>query len=416
MSYEATHPQTAWITSFYTSFDARVREIVAHGYAQSPAFQQRMQQAGLTPADIQTVADLSRLPVLRKEDLVDIQRAAPNLGGMLTVPLSSLRRVFQSPGPIYDPDMDVPDPWRLAPALRAAGFDAGDIVFNGFGYHLTPAGSMFEEGAWAVGCTVIPGGIGNQAQQIDALASLGVTAYVGLPSYLKTLLEKAREADHEPRTWPLKKALVTAEPLPPSLRVLLEDEYGVKTYQAYATAECGTLGFEGPERKGWHLPDDALVQVCDINSGAPLPPGQTGEVVVTLFREDYILVRFGVGDLSALMDAPPTSDVSTPRLVGWLGRSADSVKVRGIFVHPRHADEALRRVAGVAAYQIVVTRLEHRDELTCRVVPTPETDHGTLLQTVAATLQDTLKLRSSVELVEALPSDAKAFVDERVWE
>lgn len=403
------------VDTFYASFDERVREVIAYGYQHSPALRARMAAANLTPRDVGSVAALSRLPVLRKEDLVELQRG-PDLGGMLTVPLSRLRRIFQSPGPIYDPEPNTPDPWRWAAALRAAGFGPDDLVLNAFGYHLTPAGAMFEEGARAIGCAVVPGGIGNQAQQIDAMAALGVTAYVGLPSYLKALLEQARERGHEPRAWPLNKALVTAEPLPPTLRTLLQDEYGITVYQAYGTAECGNLGFEGRARQGFHLPDDALVQVCDLNTGAPLPPGQTGEVVVTLFRTDYILVRFGVGDLSALMDAPPAEDVPAPRLVGWLGRSGDSVKVRGIFVHPRHADEALRQVAGVAAYQVAVTRHEHRDELACRVVPAADADLAALQAEIAAALHSALKLRSNVEIVTSLPPDARPFVDERVWE
>lgn len=275
---------------------------------------------------------------------------------------------------------------------------------------------MFEEGARALGCAVIPGGIGNQVQQIDAIMDLGVTAYVGLASYLKALLEKARESGHDPRAWPLSKAVMTAEPLPPSLRVLLRDKYGVNVYQVYGTAECGNLAYEGRAQNGLHLPTDALVQVCDINSSVPLPPGQTGEVVVTLFRQDYILVRFAVGDLSALMDAPTAEDIPTPRLVGWLGRSSDSVKVRGIFVHPRHADEALRRISGIAAAQIIVTRHEHRDVLTCRVVPTPGTDSTALTAAVEGALHDTLKLRCHVDCVADLPTDAQPFVDERTWE
>lgn len=407
---------SSFFEDYYRSFDERVRDIVAYGYAHSPAFRQRMQAAQLTPADVQSVAGLSRVPVLRKEELPALQRSGPRLGGMLTVSPNRLRRIFQSPGPIHDPEPDVPDSWRIEPALRAAGFTSDDIVLNAFSYHLTPAGVMFEEGARAIGCAVVPGGIGNQAQQIDAILALGVTAYVGLASYLKALLDRARELGHDPRVWPLTKAVMTAEPLPPSLRALLRDEYGVTIFQLYGTAECGNLGYEGSAQNGLHLPDDALVQVCDINSGEPLPPGQTGDVVVTLFRKDYILVRLAVGDLSALMDAPPAGDIPTPRLVGWLGRSGDSVKVRGIFVHPRHADEVLRRVEGIARYQIVITRHEHRDELTCRVVPAPGVDSAALQATVAATLHDALKLRCNVEPVEHVPEDAPPFVDARTWE
>lgn len=404
------------IHAFYAGFDQRVRDIVAYGYHHSPAFRRRMEAACLTPDDIQTTADLVRLPILRKEQLVEIHRQGPGLGGMLTVPLSALRRIFQSPGPIYDPEPDEPDSWRWAPAFRAAGFGPGDIVLNCFGYHLTPAGVMFEEGARAVGCTVIPAGIGGQAQQIDAMAHLGVTAYAGLPSYLKALLEKAVEQGHDPRSWPLNKAFVAAEPLPPSLRALFEEQYGILVYDGYGTAETGNLGYNGPERQGWHLPDDALVQVCDLNTGEPLPPGQTGEVVVTLFRQDYILVRFAVGDLSALMEPGAPTVIPTPRLVGWLGRSGDSVKVRGLFVHPRHVEEAIRTLQGVAAYQAVVVREHHRDDLICRIVPATDADETALKQSAEQALYDALKLHCRVEIVPALPEGARPFVDERTWE
>lgn len=401
--------------AFYAGFDQRVREIVAFGYEHSPAFRQRMEAAGLTPADIQTTADLSRLPILRKEQLVELQRQGPQLGGMLTVPLSRLRRIFQSPGPIYDPESDEPDPWRWGPAFRAAGFGPDDVVINCFGYHLTPAGVMFEEGARAVGCAVIPAGIGNQAQQIEAMAHLGVTAYAGLPSYLKALLEKAVELGHDPRSWPLNKAFVAAEPLPPSLRKLFEEQYGILVYDGYGTAETGNLGYNGPERHGWHLPEDALVQICDLNTGEPVPPGQTGEVVVTLFRRDYILIRFAVGDLSALMVSDEPTVIQTPRLVGWLGRSGESVKVRGLFVHPRHIAEAIRRLEGVQAYQAVVVREHHRDELICRLVPASDADHARLRDAVAQALHEAIKLHCKVEVVAELPPDAKPFVDQRTW-
>ncbi|NWF80525.1 MAG: AMP-binding protein [Chloroflexi bacterium] len=404
------------LQAFYATFDSRVRAIVAYGYDHSPAFRQRMDAAGLTPGDISGAAELSRLPVLRKEDLAAIQRQGPGLGGMLTVPLSALRRVFQSPGPIYDPEPDEPDSWRWAPAFSAAGFGPGDLVLNCFGYHLTPAGVMFEEGARAVGATVIPAGIGGQPQQIEAMVNLGVTAYAGLPSYLKALLEKAVEQGHDPRAWPLNKAFVAAEPLPPSLRALFEEQYGIRVYDGYGTAETGNLGYNGPERQGWHLPSDALVQVCNLNTGQPLPPGQTGEVVVTLFRRDYILVRFAVGDLSAVMEPGPPTSIATPRLVGWLGRSGDSVKVRGIFVHPRHINEALAGLAGLSAYQTLVTRENHRDELVCRVVAAPDSNPEAVAARVSSALQDALKLHCRVELAPSLPADAALFVDQRTWE
>ncbi|MFN8485392.1 MAG: AMP-binding protein [Anaerolineae bacterium] len=399
--------------AFYASFDDRVRQAVAHAYEYAPAVRRRMDEAGLAPDDVVAAADLDRLPILRKDDLLALQQADPPFGGLLTAPVGSLRRVFQSPGPLYEPEPAVPDPWRWADALEAAGFGAGDVVLVAFGYHLTPAGAMFEEGARALGCAVVPGGIGNQEQQAQAMVALGVSGYIGLPSYLKALLEKA-EALGLPLTQTLKKAFVSAEPLPPSLRALLQG-YGVSVLQGYGTAEAGNLGYEMAVDAGWTLPWDALVQVVDINSGRPLPPGETGEVVVTLFERTYPLIRFGTGDLSAVM-AESCPVTGRPRLVGWQGRAGDAVKVRGMFLHPRQAGAVLARVPGVARYQFVITRAEHLDHLTCRVVPAPDADPAALRETIAAAIRDGLKFRADVEMVETLPDGAPPLVDERTWE
>lgn len=388
-----------------------LEDLIAHLAAHAPAFAGRLREAGLTPADLRRPEDLRRLPVLRKDDLADLQAADPPFGGLLAVPLTALRRIFQSPGPIYEPEPDRPDPWRWAPALRAAGFGPGDVVLNAFSYHLTPAGAMFEEGLRAVGCTVIPGGVGNREQQVQAMAALGVNGYVGLPSYLKALLDKADEMG---LTLRVEKAFVTAEPLPPSLRAELRARGVQVVRQGYGTAECGNLGYECEQEDGWHIPEDAIVEVCDINTGQPLPPGEVGEVVVTLLHREYALVRFGTGDLSALNAEPCPCGRPTPRLVGWLGRVGDAVKVRGMFLHPRQLRQFMARFPEVQAWQAVVTRHEHRDELTLRVVaPQAGAD---LAQRLADQARDALKFRLQVEIVEALPPDAPPILDERTWE
>ncbi|RME05469.1 MAG: phenylacetate--CoA ligase family protein, partial [Anaerolineae bacterium] len=317
-----------------------IPSLITHLTAHAPGFARRLQDAGLRAEDIQTPDDLNALPVIRKDDLVDLQAADPPFGGLLACEPGELKRIFQSPGPIYDPEARQPDYWRWREALEAAGFRPGDVVFNGFGYHLTPAGAMFEEGLMALGCTVIPGGIGNQDQQVRLLHDLPVSGYVGLPSYLKALFEKAGELGLEIG---IQKAFFTAEPLPPSLREWLR-EAGVATQrQGYGTAECGNLGFECEEENGWHIPTDTLVQICDINTGQPLPAGETGEIVVTLPNRDYALVRFGTGDLSALNPEPCPCGRTSPRLMGWQGRVGDAVKVRGMFLHPRQVRELLDR-------------------------------------------------------------------------
>jgi phenylacetate-CoA ligase len=391
-------------------------ELILHLAAHAPGFAERLQQAGLEAAQIRTLDDLNRLPVIRKDQLTDIQAAHPPFGGFLACELSELRRIFQSPGPIYDPEPPQPDYWRWAPALAAAGFGPGDRVLNCFGYHLTPAGAMFEEGLYALGCTVIPGGVGNQEQQARLLADLKVNGYVGLPSYLKALIEKAETLGLKPA---IEKAFFTAEPLPPSLRAWLH-EHGVRiARQGYGTAECGNLGYECEAENGWHVPEDVWIQICDINSGQPLPPGKVGEIVVTLRNPYYALVRFGTGDLSALNPEPCVCGRTSPRLMGWYGRVGDAVKVRGMFLHPRQLSDFLGRFPEIERGQALITRHEHRDFLTLRLLlRRPVADPSDFAAQIARMAREALKFSLEVEFVSAdqLPPTAPLIRDERTWE
>ncbi len=388
-----------------------VHALVRHFYERAPGFARRLETAGLTPDDIRTEEDLAKIPVLRKEDLVELQAQDPPFGGLLAVPLNRLKRIFQSPGPIYDPEGLAPDYWRWSQALKAAGFGPEDVVINAFGYHLTPAGAMFEEGLRAVGCTVIPGGVGQQELQIQAMHALGVTGYVGLPSYLLALLKKAEEMG---LTLQVRKAFVTAEPLPDSLREALHQRGVEVVRQGYGTAECGNLGYECEYEDGWHVPEGVLVQICDINTGQPLPPGQVGEVVVTLDQKEYALIRFGTGDLSALNTEPCKCGRSSPRLMGWRGRVGDAVKVRGLFVHPRQLQDLMRRFPQVSRWQAVVTREAHVDRLTLKIV-VAEGEEG-LEDALKQAAREVLKLRVEVEPVEDIPEDAKPLLDTRTWD
>lgn len=389
-----------------------IQSLVTFLAEHSPGFARRLEQARLQPGQMRTAADLEDLPVMRKDDLVELQAARPPLGDLLSCPPGELRRIFQSPGPIYDPEARRSDYWRWAPALRAAGFVSGDLVLNAFGYHLTPAGAMFEEGLWSVGCTVIPGGVGNQEQQVGAMHALQVNGYVGLPSYLKALLEKSDELGLK---LAVRKAFVTAEPLPPSLRQHLNDR-GVTVRQGYGTAECGNLGYECELQDGWHLPEDALVQVCDLTSGRVLPAGESGEIVVTLFNQEYALVRFGTGDLSSLNLEPCACGRTSARLMGWQGRVGDAVKVRGMFLHPRQLAGLMARFPEVERWQAVITRHEHKDALNLRVVaPAAAAEFPARLEKAA---QEAVKFRLHVELVpgERLPSGSQPILDTRTWE
>jgi phenylacetate-CoA ligase len=387
--------------------------LIPHLAQNAPGFAARLEAVGLNSDSIRTADDLNALPVIRKDNLVELQAANPPFGGFLACKPGELKRIFQSPGPIYDPEARIPDYWRWKGALEANGFHPGDVAMNCFTYHLTPAAAMFEEGLWAVGCAVIPGGIGNQEQQVRVLHDLRVNAYVGLPSYLKALIEKAEVLNLELY---VEKAFFTAEPLPPSLRAWL-NEHGVKTArQGYGTAECGNLGFECDQQNGWHLPENAIIQVCDINTGQPLPPGVSGEIVVTLLNEDYVLVRFGTGDLSSYNDEPCACGLPGGRLMGWQGRIGDAVKVRGMFLHPKQLRDLMSRYSGVIQrWQAVVTRREHRDFLALNIVPVTGAD-SSLAETLAKAAHEALKFQLKVEIVDELPADAPPIRDERTWE
>ncbi len=392
----------------------QLNDLITHLAQNAPGFSARLQAAGLRPEQVHTHEDLEALPVIRKDDLATLQAATPPFGGFLACKPGELKRIFQSPGPIYDPESRVADYWRWAPALRAASFTPGDVVLNAFGYHLTPAGAMFEEGLWAVGCTVIPGGIGNQEQQVRAMHTLGVGGYVGLPSYLKALLDKASELGLALK---VSKAFVTAEPLPASLRLELNQQ-GVTVRQGYGTAECGNLGFECEQQDGWHLPDDALVQVCDLTNGQPLPPGESGEIVVTLFTPDYALVRFGTGDLSSIHRDPCPCGRVTARLMGWQGRVGDAVKVRGMFLHPRQLSGLMSRFPEVSRWQAVVTRREHKDYLTLKVVPAANAEVASLPERLAGAAREAIKFNLVVKIASEseIQPGTPPIQDTRSWE
>ncbi len=384
-------------------------EAVAAARHTVPAVATRLAEAGLAEASgAELVAGLARVPVLGKDDVLARQQADPPFGGMLA-PGAAVRRVFQSPGPLYEPQLDGPDPWRWGPALQAAGFGADDLVLNCFGYHLSPAGAMFEEGALALGARVLPGGIGNQDLQARAVADLGVTAYTGLPSYLKTIVERFDDAGLAADRWRLSKAVVTAEPLPDSLRALLQQRVAT-VLMAYGTAEAGLIGYETQAGGGLVPAPGVLVQVCSLDTGEPIADGE-GEVVVTLLRPGYPLLRFGTGDLSAWRLA----DDGSVRLVGVLGRSGAAVKVRGMFLHPRQAAAVLGGIGDVTAWRFVVDRIDHKDELSCEIVVGDGADAATVVAEVTDKVRAGLRFSCGVSAVAALPVDAQPITDRRDW-
>ncbi|MBA3245127.1 MAG: AMP-binding protein [Actinobacteria bacterium] len=400
------------LSAYVRRCDERVAAVLPEAARRVRAFEARLTRAGLVPDDLADVASLDRLPILSKDELVDLQAADPPFGGLLA-PGASLRRLFQSPGPLYEPEPHEPDPWHWVPALAAAGFGPSDVVLNCCGYHLTPLGAMFEQALLELGATVVPAGVGSKDLQARASRDLGVTAYVGLPSYLKALLEQAEELGLPPEK--LERAFVIAEPLPPSLRAWLEERVPV-VRQGYGTAEAGNLGFECDALEGLHLPDEALVQVCDLTTGEALWDGREGQVVVTLFRPDYPLVRLGTGDLSAFLVEPCSCTIATPRIAGWLGRVGEAVKVRGMFLHPRQARTALAGVAGLESFRLLIDRSEHLDSLRCEVVPAAGADEAGLAAAVKERIRSGLRFDAEVVVVPELAADEPTIVDLRTWD
>ena len=387
-----------------TQIYARLRERLAARIEASPALQRQL--AGVDIADLRGPADFARVPLLRKSELSALQREAPPFAGVARS-AKGFRRLFMSPGPIFEAEDHGDDPYGAKAAFAAAGFVSGDIVLNCFSYHLTPGGFILESGALALGCAVIPAGPGNSEQTLQAVEHLRPTAYAGPPDFLKILLDKAKSSDVDASS--ITKALVSGAALPPSLRAELEAR-GVKTRQAYATAELGVIAYETDDASGALAPGmlvnaDILVEIVRPGGGEPLPIGGVGEIVVTALRSAFPLLRFATGDLSAYLDGE--------RIKGWMGRADQTTKVKGLFVHPSQVIELGKRHCEVGALRLVVRRQGEQDEMILRAETAEPTD--SLAERVAATLQALTKLRGTVEFVApgSLPNDGKTIADER---
>ena len=389
---------------------------VAHAQAASPAMAGIL--AGVDAGTIASRAALARLPVTRKSELPARQQAARAAGGDVfggfaaIVRGKAMRRAYASPGPIYEPEGTAANYWRTARALHAAGFRAGDLVHNAFSYHMTPGAFIVEAGALALGCTVFPAGTGQTEQQLQAIAELRPDGYLGTPSFLRILVEKAQEAGADVRS--LRKALVSGEACPPSLRDWL-GERGIQAYQTYATADCGLIAYETAAREGLVLDEGVIVEIVRPGTGDPVAEGEVGEVVVTVLNPDYPLVRFGTGDLSAVLPgACPTGRTNT-RIRGWLGRADQTAKVRGMFVHPGQVAEVLKRFPEVARARLVVSGAMANDRMTWRVEAAPAPG---LAERFAEAVRDVTKLRGEVELVApgSLPNDGKVIEDARSYQ
>ena len=391
---------------------AALRAQIAAAKAKAPALARLL--ADVDPADITDRAALAKLPVIRKAELSRLQKEEPPFGGLTTCPATEFEHVFQSPGPIYEPGMSsIPDWWRMARALFAAGFRAGDIVHNSFAYHLTPAGHMLESGAKALGCTVLAGGVGNTEAQVTAAADVGATAYVGTPDFLKVMLDRAAELGRDLSK--IRRALVSGGPLFPSLRQEYEDR-GIACLQCYATADVGLIAYESEAREGMILDEGVIVEIVRPGTGEPVAEGEVGEVLVTPLNPDYPLIRFATGDLSAILPGMSPCGRTNTRIRGWMGRADQTTKVKGMFVRPEQIAEIVRRHPEVLKARLTVTRAGEQDVMTLAVEtesPSPE-----LAARVAETMREVLKLRGEVEadIPGSLPNDGKVIDDLRKFD
>jgi phenylacetate-CoA ligase len=328
-------------SAFYDDLETRSPELrerhllaalalqVAHAKVTAPAYAALL--ADVDPRAVTSRDALAALPVVRKSELMERQHAEPPFGGLTAVPPGGLARLFMSPGPIFDPEGRRTDYWRLGRALFAAGFRAGEIIHNCFSYHLTPAGSMVEGAAQAMGCAVIPGGTGQTELQLRAIEHLKPQGYAGTPSFLRIILEKGREAGTDLRS--LKKALVSGEAFPPAVQKEIAG-YGIEALQCYASADLGLIAYESPAREGLILDESILVEIVRPGTGDPVADGEVGEVVVTTLTPDYPLIRFATGDLSAILAGQSPCGRTNRRIRGWMGRADQTTKVKGLFVHP----------------------------------------------------------------------------------
>jgi phenylacetate-CoA ligase len=398
--------------------EERMREIIAYAYEKAPAVKERFDAAGVKPKDIRTVKDLEKIPMLRKDDLVALQKANPPFGGYLAVPMDSLERIYQSPGPIYDPQ-------------RKRGFGEGggmgpigkgQIVMNTWSYHITPAGLGVDQLLRSMGFTVVPSGTGNTELQVQIMHDLKVHGFVGTPSFLKIIIDKAEEMGYDfKKDFNLKFAIVGGEMGGEPLRKLFQEKYGILCMggDRYATADVGTVATGCDKQGGMHITADAIVEIVDPATGEQLGPGEIGEVVVTPFDEVYPLIRFGTGDLSMLVDEPCECGRTTPRLPKIMGRSGEAVRVRGMFVHPKQTDEAISKFPEISRYQLVVTRPQHRDEMVLKVELADEAiDKEKLKSALDKSFRDVCKVRfDRMEFVSksTIPKDAKPIIDERKY-
>jgi phenylacetate-CoA ligase len=402
--------------------DEQLKWLVAYAYEKAPATKARFDDAGISPLKVSGIKDLENLPLLRKDALVDLYKANPPLGGLVTIPITELERVYVSPGPIYDPHHSSETYWqRHVYLVKAVGFGKGDIVVNTWMYNLVPAGLMIDEALRRAGVTVIPTGVGNTELQVQVMHQLKATGFAGSTGFFMNIISKAEEMGLDIRKdFNLRLAVIGGEMGGGPIRKTVEEKYGIATGDMYGTADVGLIAFECSAKSGMHIAESVILEMISYETGKQVEPGEVGEIVVTPIDETYPLIRFGTGDLAGLIEEPCTCGRTSPRITRLLGRVGDAVRTRGMFIHPRQLEPAMAKFPQVAQYQAVVTRQGHRDDLTLNVEL--KTEEGIDKEKLSNDLNQMVSeaLRIKVDRVEfvakgVIPEWHKLIVDERVY-
>jgi phenylacetate-CoA ligase len=406
-----------------SDIDGRLREVVTAAYKNSPVTRERFDAADLKPEDIQTVADLAQVPVLPKDDIIGLQQSNPPFGGLLAVPLSDVRHIYLSPGPIYEPGLgEDRTPIEMGVvAFRWGGFTAGDVVLNSLSYHLVPAGMLIDRALVELGCTVVPGGVGNADLQLKLMRDLNINAYAGTPSFLMHLIQRAEEMGLDFKAdFKVEKMLATAEPFPAELRRTFVEQYSLSVANCYATAELGLLALDTAGEMAMRLLPEPIIQVVDPDTGHSVGPGEVGEVVVTNFSHHYPLIRFGTGDMAVNVDSKPGESKQNERAIVLVGRRGEAVKVRGMFVHPNQLRFAIQQVVFAKTFQGIVTRPETRDYfILCVALADDSADSAPLIEPLKEAVRSVCRVRlDEVVFVsqDAIPDDAPGMLDKRAWD
>jgi phenylacetate-CoA ligase len=398
----------------------QLQRAVLIAFEKAPAMREKFNEAGMGPTDIRSLEDLQSLAITPKAQMRQLQQASPPFGGFLGVDMDKLRRIYTSPGAIFDPEGHQADYWRLQGVFFNTGFRPADRVLNTFSYHLTPGGLMCDEGLSGIGCSVVPGGIGNTETQVQLMEELKLTGYVGVPSFLQAIIERAEQEGKDfRRDCSLEIAVTAGEMLTDVSRRRLEEDYGILVRQFLATADVGAIAYECGEKNGMHFADYRITEVVDPETGKQLGAGQVGEVVVTLLENPvYPLIRFGTGDLSYYEDEPCPCGRTSPRLMKLMGRVDQVTKVRGMFIHPSQVEEVVAAFAEIQAAQAVVEHEQDRDRLTFCAVLDQTSSQEELLSPLQEKIRTVLKLRADVTFVQAgdLREPEKRILDLRKWD